>query len=971
MSRPPAFPFAAALLLGAAVGVPAHTVQANVQAEVQAETQAHAAAPAQTDASRILELPYLERELDNGLKIIIMPADTPGLVSLQIPVQTGSRNEVEEGKSGFAHFFEHMMFRGTPSYPADEYQAVIQAAGGDQNAYTSSDLTNYYINFTTADLEKILEVEADRFQNLRYSEEQFRTEALAVRGEYLKNYANPLLKGFEVLSELAFDEHTYGHTTMGYFDDIVAMPDQMEYSRVFFERWYRPEYTTLIVVGDVEPEATAQLIERYWGDWKRGSYQVEVPQEPPLSGPRYSHLAWDGPTQPWLINAWRGPAFDADSADTPALMLMAELYFGATSELYQQLVVRERLVDQFFANAPTNKDPGLFTIGARLTDPGHAEAVVTAIQDTLLRARTEEFDATRVAETKSRVKYAFAATLDSAASIGATLARFVHHERDPETLNRLYARFDRVTPDEMVAAANRVFVDANRASVSIATQASLPGANAFRELDPEVAAAAEATPGSDIVLIAQPTDAALVDVRITFQTGAAFDPPGKTGLAQLSASMLANGGSARRGYAELQQAFHPIASGLSVQVDKELVTFSATVHRDNLQTWHGLVREMLLEPGLREDDFQRLRQQQANAIRTTLRDNNDEELAKEALYEMVYGPAHPYGRLSLGHASQVEALTLEDVRDFITRRFTRGNVGLGLAGGYDDAFAQRLLGDLDRLPEGGPGMLAVAPVERAERRSARVIEKQTPGVAVSFGWPIELKRGDDDWIALWLVRSWLGEHRNSGGRLYQRIREERGMNYGSYAYIEYFPAGMFRMQPEPGYPRRNDLFQVWLRPLRDNNDALFATRAALWELDRLVEDGLSQQQFEASRNFLHKFVAILTSTSATRLGYATDSEWYGTPDFIDYVRRGLEALTLEQVNAAIRRHIHTDSAQFVFVTGDGEELAAALAGDVPSPIEYNTAKSEALMAEDEEIASQAFGLSVGRIEVVDAGQVFE
>lgn len=953
MSRPHLLPFAAVLLLGAAGGVATAPVQA------------------QAGENRILDLPYLERELDNGLKLIVVPADTPGLVSLQIPVQTGSRNEVEPGKSGFAHFFEHMMFRGTPSYPADAYQAVVQAAGGDQNAYTSADLTNYYINFTSEDLEKMLEVEADRFQNLDYSEEQFRTEALAVKGEYLKNYANPLLKGFEVLSELAFDEHTYGHTTMGYFDDIVAMPDQMEYSRVFFDRWYRPEYTTVIVVGDVEPEATAQLIERYWGGWERGSYEVEIPVEPPLRGPRYSHLAWDGPTQPWLLNAWRGPAFDAESADTPALMLLSELYFGATSELYQKLVVRERLVDQFFANPPTNKDPGLFTIGARLTDPAHAEAVVGAIQDTLLRARSEPFDARRLAETQSRVKYAFAATLDSAASIGATLARFVHHDRDPETLNRLYARFDRVTPEEIMQAANRVFVDTNRASVSIAAEASLPGANAFRELDPEVAAMAGATPGADIIVIEQPSDAALVDVRITFQTGAAFDPPGKTGLAQLSASMLAHGGSARRSYAELQQAFHPIASGLSVQVDKELVTFTATVHRDNLDTWHALVREMLLEPGLREDDFQRLKQQQVNAIRTTLRGNNDEELAKEALYEMVYGAGHPYGRLSLGHASQVESITLEDVRAFIARRFTNGNVGLGLAGGYGESFKQGLLRDLDRLPEGGPGMLAVPAVEPAAQRAARVIEKPTPGVAVSFGWPIELKRGDDDWIALWLVRSWLGEHRNSSGRLYQRIREERGMNYGSYAYIEYFPAGMFRMQPEPGYPRRNDLFQVWLRPLRDNNDALFATRAALWELDRLVERGLSEEQFEASRGFLRKFVAILTSTSATRLGYATDSEWYGTPDFIDYVRQGLDRLTLEQVNEAIRRHIHTDAAQFVFVTRDGDGLAQALADDAPSPIEYNTDKADDLLAEDEEIASMPFGLGVGRIEVVDAERVFE
>ncbi|HEX5755277.1 MAG TPA: insulinase family protein, partial [Arenimonas sp.] len=158
-------------------------------------------------ASRLFSQPYLARTLDNGLKVVIVRTETPGVVSLQIPVQTGSRNEIEEGKSGFAHFFEHMMFRGTPTVSADQYQAIIKAAGADQNAYTSADLTNYYTNFTTDDLETMLRVEADRFQNLAFSEEQFRTEALAVKGEYLKNFSNPIQKAFERLSDLAFDVH--------------------------------------------------------------------------------------------------------------------------------------------------------------------------------------------------------------------------------------------------------------------------------------------------------------------------------------------------------------------------------------------------------------------------------------------------------------------------------------------------------------------------------------------------------------------------------------------------------------------------------------------------------------------------------------------------------------------------------------------------------------------------------------------
>ena len=168
-------------------------------------------APAQTPspASRILPFDASERKLANGLRVIVVPTGFPNIVSLQIPVQTGSRNEVEPGKSGFAHFFEHMMFRGTRAYPPDAYQAIVTKAGARQNAFTSDDFTNYHTTFAKEDLETILKIEADRFQNLDYSTEGFMTESRAVLGEYNKNSANPIVKIEEVQRDAAFTTHTY------------------------------------------------------------------------------------------------------------------------------------------------------------------------------------------------------------------------------------------------------------------------------------------------------------------------------------------------------------------------------------------------------------------------------------------------------------------------------------------------------------------------------------------------------------------------------------------------------------------------------------------------------------------------------------------------------------------------------------------------------------------------------------------
>src|SRR5688500_16165552 len=296
----------------------------------------------------ILPFKAAEKTPPNGLKVIVVPTGFPNIVSLQIPVQTGSRNEVEPGKSGFAHFFEHMMFRGTKAYSPEAYNAIITKAGARQNAYTSDDLTNYHITFAKEDLEKILEIEADRFKNLSYSEEVFKTEARAVLGEYNKNSQSPIRKIIEVQREAAYSTHTYKHTTMGFIKDIEDMPNQYEYSKVFFSRWYRPEKATIIIAGDVDPAKAIALVEKYWGHWEQGTFSVEIPQETTHNGPVYAHVPWTSQTLPWVTVAFHGPsAFQMQ--DQAAMDLMLDLSFGQTSDLYKRLVEQEQKVDQLGA----------------------------------------------------------------------------------------------------------------------------------------------------------------------------------------------------------------------------------------------------------------------------------------------------------------------------------------------------------------------------------------------------------------------------------------------------------------------------------------------------------------------------------------------------------------------------------------------------------------------------------------------
>src|SRR5687767_13025635 len=428
-----------------------------------------------TSSSQILPFKATEHTLSNGLKVIIVPTGFPNIVSLQIPVQTGSRNEVEPGKSGFAHFFEHIMFRGTKTQTQEEMSRILTKAGARENAYTTDDFTNYYITFAKEDLEAMLALQADRFQNLQYPEAEFKTEARAVLGEYNKNSANPTSKLFEAIRQAAFSKHTYAHTTMGFIKDIEDMPNQYEYSKEFFKRWYRPEYTTIIVAGDVSAEQVIPLVEKHWGKWERGTYKVNIPQEPPGTAPKYTHVNWTSPTLPYLAVSFRNPAFSETTNDNAALDFVATLWFGPTSDIYKKLVQREQKVDGFSAGNSSNADPELFTIFARVKKPEDVPYVRDEILKTIAQAKASLVSATQLAETKSNARYSFVRSLDNTDRIASTLARFVRYNRSYNTINRAYALYDALTPEDLRRAARKYFVD-NNMVLATASNAALPAA---------------------------------------------------------------------------------------------------------------------------------------------------------------------------------------------------------------------------------------------------------------------------------------------------------------------------------------------------------------------------------------------------------------------------------------------------------------------------------------------------------------
>jgi zinc protease len=921
--------------------------------------------PAQGVKPDVLPFAATERTLPNGLKVIVVPTGFPNIVSLQIPVQTGARNEVEPGKSGFAHFFEHMMFRGTKTMTPEQYQAMLTRAGARSNAYTADDFTNYHTTFAKEDLETVLAAEADRFQNLAYEEAAFKTEARAVLGEYNKNSADPFRKILEVMRDHAFTTHTYKHTGMGFIKDIEDMPNQFAYSKTFFDRWYRPENTAIIVAGDVTVDEVMPLVEKHWGAWKPGQHKVEIPQEPEPKGPVYAHVPWQAPTLPWIAVAFHGPGFSATQKDFAAMDLLFDLNFGPTSALYKRLVDQEQKVDQISPFVQANVDPYLMSVVARVKKVEDVVAVRDAILRTFAEARAKPMDAKRVEDAKKNARYGFVRSLDNTERIAATLARFVRYERSYGTLNAYYRLFDTLTPADLQQAAQKYVTDGRLVVTTLSKEALAQDIE--KPLSVMAAAAPPAGPELQTITVKSPLPQ--LDVKLLFKAGAAHDPQGKEGLAALSASMIADAGSKQQRIDEIREALYPLAGSFDAQVDRELTTFTAGVHRDNWAAFADIALPMLTDPGFREDDFRRVKDAQLNALKQDLRSNNEEELGKERLQANIFAGT-PYGHPNLGTVAGIESLTLDDVRQFVKRAYTRANLTVGLSGDLPPDLSASLRARLAALPE-GPALPAPTGVVGRKPKGLEIdiIQKETRATALSLGHPIEVTRAHPDFAALSVARAWLGEHRSSMSHLYERIREVRGMNYGDYAYIEAFPRGMFQFFPDPNIARRAQIFEIWIRPVSPEN-AHMALRIALHELEKLVADGMSQEDFEATRNYLMKNVFLMTATQDQQLGYALDSAWYGTGEFTAFMRERLGKLTRADVNRAIKKHLSPRDLAVVIVTKDAEALKAALVSDAFSPIKYDGEKPPELLAEDKVIGAKKLAIRPEAVTITKVEDVF-
>ena len=493
----------------------------------------------------------------------------------------------------------------------------------------------------------------------------------------------------------------------------------------------------------------------------------------------------------------------------------------------------------------------------------------------------------------------------------------------------------------------------------------------------------------EVVELKQPNSSKLI-VKFMFKNGSMSDPQSKEGLTYTTAQLITQGGTGKMTFGDIQDKIYPMAARYYSSVDKEVTIFTFEFHKDWMDQFYPIMIGLITDPSLTQTDFDRVKVNQQAYVDQIIRASSDEEYSKKALEDFLFRGTN-YQHMVQGKSVSVASISLEDVKNYYKNFFTKNNLLLGIAGNYPESFLEKIKTDISKLPDTNPEIPSAPEIKMPDGINVEIISKEGAfGSAIFAGYRLSITRANDDFAALMVANSYLGEHRKSYGKLYQMIREQRSMNYGDYSYIEWYDNGGGNMLPPSGVPRHSNYFALWIRPvqiakqlkmqyeeLKDVNigHAHFALRMALREIDKMIKNGISKEDFEATRNFLQSYIKLYIKSPDQQLGYLMDSKMYDRENYIEELGKLLSNLTLDDVNNAIKKYFQIDNMKIVIVTdvSEAEPLAESLRNNTPSPMSYsNLVKaglSEDILKED--ASTENFTLNVKNVTIVDSKDTFK
>lgn len=899
-----------------------------------------AAATAAAAGPKAPELALESYRLDNGLRVALHRDPSVPRVTVCVAYHVGAKDE-RAGRTGFAHFFEHMMFRGTKNVP--NYDIPLQEAGAQSNAFTTEDMTVYYETVPSDFLERALYLEAERLAFLPSSlnQEKFDTERQVVKNERRQSYENvPYGMAEETLLAAVFPKgEAYSWSVIGSMKDLDAAT--LDDLRRFFAEYYHPGNATLVLAGDFDATQAKELISKYFGPLVAGPARRKV--EPPGREAKSAELKRTDRVQlPRLYLAW--PTVADGHPDAPALDLLATVLAGGdASRLHRALVLEKRLATDASASSDTKEIGGLLTIEATADEGKSIEEIGRVIDAELARARAEAPSKGELDRALAVYERALYASLTPPLGRAVTFATgFAQHD-DPSYYRRDFARYVKVTPDDVRRVAREYLVkdrvslvigpvppggepspttvQAGPAAVADSSGpapgtrtpkggpdwSKLPGPGAPRPLHAPKYVRKTLSNGLDVWVCPWRT-LPVVSSSLIVPAGTADDSPDKSGLAQLTATLL-DQGTKDKTATELAEAFEALGTSPRVNAGVDHTTVGLSVIARNFDPALALLAPMLTGPRFDPKDFERERQLQLAEL---LQGPEDPSwIALRAFRALLFGKGTPYGLPPDGTPATVKALKLDDVRAFHRDHFGPDGATFIVVGDIEpDAVFRSLEKTLGTWKKGDRKPAAAPPRPAAGAgASAAIFLADKPGavqsvVRVGRRW---VDRADPRYFATLIGNRVLGADFLS--RLNQNLREEHGYTYGAGSVFDYRRVG-----------------SVWLVSTSVRTDATApALKEILKELDDLAAARpFTAEEIEVARAAEARSYPETFESPSGIAGILAEMALFRLPaDYLDTFLDRLRAATPDSIRAAMTDLVSPD-ARTVLVVGDRKSISKDL-----------------------------------------------
>ncbi len=888
-----------------------------------------------------------EVKLKNGLTVLLKESHAAPVFTAQIWFRVGSRNE-HTGITGISHFLEHLQFNSSKNYKKGEISRMVHERGGIDNAATWTDFTYYWTLLSSENLEFAIKTLAEKLGNALLLPSELETERTVVLSELQGKENDPDRLLYQGVMAQAYIASGYHWPTIGFISDVrnVDRKQLLDY----YHAYYHPNNATLVLVGDFNSEKAMELVNKYMGSLPAGKLPREpYTVDPPQHGPRRLTIRREGSAERVLIG-YKVPGL-TDPDTYPLIVLDQILSGGRSSRVYQE-IVEKGLATSAYTSAGNRKDPSLFFFGATARQGVTAEALEKAILKEVERARTTLPTDDEMQAAKNQLEAYFVFQNDSVSDQGEQLG-YYNTVADWRYLEQLLPKIKAVTPEQVRDVAFKYFTpDAMTmghfiptgpggnagagASAGAPANNSYPGvahyrnpgtspAPAIREPDNAQTAKATAkdapiaatTSGNHvtkpyrvqldngmIVIVQENHSNPTVAISGNLKAGRYFDPPGKQGLASLTAEMLSRG-TTRRTALELARQTEFVGAELDFSSGVESVNFSAKSLKKDLPLLMDLLSDELRNPSFPQDQFDKQKDQMLSQLEQSK--ESPQSQAARLFYNAVFPDGHPYHRLTVEDAQKaLESVTRDDAVAFHARYYRPDTTIIVIAGDVDHAQAVELVkqyfGDWKAK---GPVPKVDIPTITSPAKDKQIVHPMMDKTEVSviFGYPMGMKRSDPDYYAMRIANQILGGSGALVSILGEDIREKHGLVYDV--------RSSFDASLGAG---------AWYATMGTNpKDVEKAVSLLKQDIERFRRDGATEKQFKQAREFLIGVFPIALETNEGVAQMLLSAEFYGLG--IDYLQKyaGLyRSVTLAQVNAAAKKYLKPESATLV-VAGPYQE----------------------------------------------------